>query len=155
MVRLFHRWLRTRVAGLPGKGLVRWNFVYLDDLVTGLVSLMNRPAGEDFILGGQNASLLQIAREVKSASETGFLIVGLSDRLFKASCHMEDWYSRLTGRSPLVLPETSDFLLQNWCFSSSKAKQSLNYQARSLREGLRATCEWMKKNYSKQRIGAR
>ena len=154
MVRLFRRWFSTRLATLPGRGLVEWNFVYLEDLVTGLMSLLNRPAGEDFILGGQDASLRQVAQEVKRASRRNFLVLGLPDWLFKASCYVEDWTSRLLGEAPLVLPNTGDFLLQNWRFSSSKAQELLSYQPRPLFEGLEATCEWMTEKYSKRKTGA-
>lgn len=143
MVRLFRRWFSTRIATLPAKGLVEWNFVYLEDLVTGLMSLLERPAGEDFILGGENASLRLVADQVRMVSGRSFFVVGLPNWAFRASCYLEDWSSRLFGKAPLVLPDTGDFLLQNWCFSSSKAQELLQYRPRSLFEGLEATCEWI------------
>jgi nucleoside-diphosphate-sugar epimerase len=143
MVRLFQRWFSTRIATLPARGLVEWNFVYLDDLVTGLMNLLERPAGEDFILGGEDASLRSVAEQVRKVGGKRFFVVGLPDWAFRASCHLEDWSSRLLGEAPLVLPDTADFLLENWCFSSSKAQELLKYRPRPLFEGLEATCEWM------------
>jgi dihydroflavonol-4-reductase len=154
MVRLFRRWFSTRLATLPGRGLVEWNFVYLEDLITGLTGLLNRPAGEDFILGGHNVSLRRIALEVRKASGRNFLVLGLPNWLFRASCYAEDWSSRLLGEAPLVLPNTGDFLLQKWCFSSSKAQELLSYQPRPLAKGLEATCQWMNEKYSKRKTGA-
>jgi nucleoside-diphosphate-sugar epimerase len=153
MVRLFQRWFNTRLAALPAKGQAVWNLVYVEDVAQGVSSLLGRPAGEDYILGGQNVSLRQVAEEVKRASGKRFWVVGLADWLFRASCYMEDWSSRLLGFAPLVLPETGDFLVQDWRFCSCKAKETLNYEPRSLRDGLEATCEWMSKRNSERKTG--
>jgi nucleoside-diphosphate-sugar epimerase len=44
-----------------------------------------------------------------------------------------------------VLPETGDFLLNNWQFSSSKAKSELGYEPHQLKEALELTYQWMKR----------
>ncbi len=144
MVRLFARWFKLRVAALPGKGEPKWNFVYVDDVVQGLMSVAESSPDHDYILGGENVSLIELARILNRVSDRGFYCFRLPDRLFRISCYGEDMTSRLFNFKPLVLPETSDFLLNNWQFSSLKARSELRYAPQPLEEGLSKTYRWMR-----------
>lgn len=143
MARLFRRWWRWRLAPLPGGGRPRWNFVYVDDVAGGLLACRKAPEGEDFILGGENCSLRELASKFREVSGRSMGVVGLSDPLFKSAAWLEDRASQWLGLTPLVVRETSEFFLHNWQFSSAKAQRQLDYRPRRLQEGLRATVLWM------------
>jgi farnesol dehydrogenase len=144
LARLFARWFRFGLATLPGRGFPIWNFVYVDDVVQGLLAVTDQSPGEDYILGGPNATLSELARLLNEISSKKLHILGLPNWLFRISCYGEDWASRMLRFKPLVLPETADFLINNWKFSSSKAKSELGYEPHELKTALELTYRWMK-----------
>jgi farnesol dehydrogenase len=144
MVRLFQRWRLTRLAPLPDYGKPRWNFVYVNDVVDGMMKCLLARAGEDFILGGSNSSLKELYAAFRLVSGVPMLAAGLPVWCFKASSYLEDWGSQLAGFPPLVLPSTADFFWANWQFSSEKARAQLGYSPCSMQEGLETTLKWMK-----------
>jgi farnesol dehydrogenase len=143
LIRLLQRWQQLHVAPLPNKGKPSWNFVFVDDVAKGILKVAGAGSGEDFILGGEDCSLLDLCHNYREAAGTKILPVGLSPSIFKASAYLEDLISRLGGFPPLVLPNTSDFFLQDWQFSSKKARSQLEYAPRSLVTGLKETHRWM------------
>jgi len=144
MVRLFARWFKLRIAALPGQGKPRWNFVFIDDLVQGLVAVGDSPPDSDYILGGSNVSLTDLANTLAQVSDRSFVSLGLSNWQFRISCYGEDLASRLLNFKPLVLPQTGDFLLNDWQFSSAKAESELGYEPSTLESALGRTYQWMK-----------
>jgi farnesol dehydrogenase len=144
MARLFQRWLKLRVAPLPMGGSPSWNFVFVEDVVDGLLRTLESAPGEDYILGGTDCTLRMLSRKLQEVSGRTVLALGLSKSLFKVSSYLEDWTSRLGRFPPLVLPSTADFFLNDWQFSSAKASRELGYSPRSLETGLKSTYEWMK-----------
>lgn len=143
MVRLFQRWKLLRLAPLPGGGLPRWNLVFVEDVADGLIRTLQAPAGEEFVLGENNCSLSELHATFQNVSGLRIAAIGLPDWFFKSSSYLEDRAARAFGFTPLVLPSTADFFLNNWEFSSQKARTQLGYVPRSLRTGLEATYRWM------------
>ncbi len=141
--RMFRRWHRLRMAALPGGGRPSWNFVHVDDVADGLVRTLSADPGEDFILGGEDITLKGLSRLFAQVSGRRIAALGLPDPVFKAGAWMEDLASRIAGFPPLVLPATADFFVNDWEFSSAKAKAELGYRPRSLESGLRETFRWM------------
>ena len=146
IVRLLVRWFRLGLAPLPGRGYPQWNFVYIEDVVEGLLSVADAFPEKDYILGGENLSLAELVDILNAVSVKHIWPLGLPNWLFRISCHGEDLFSRLFRFAPLVLPKTGEFLLKNWQFSSLKAKSELGYRPRPLEEALRQTYQWMRRN---------
>ncbi|HSR52685.1 MAG TPA: NAD-dependent epimerase/dehydratase family protein [Acidobacteriota bacterium] len=144
MARLLGRWASMRVAALQRGGRPVWNFVYVEDVARGLLSALEAPPGEDFILGGQDVSLNQLLGTFRQVSGRRILRLPLPDPVFRLGARLEDWTSRLVGFPPMVLPSTADFFLNDWQFSSEKAQSRLDYSPTPLAEGLQATWQWMR-----------
>lgn len=149
LTHLLRRWWKTRLAPLPAMGEPVWNFVYIDDVVDGLVLHLLKGAGEDFILGGENRNLKRLAEEFRQISDRRIAILPVPQSLFFLSSYLEDFQSRLRGTPPLVLPSTSRFFVCDWRLSSRKAATRLGYSPRSLRKGMKATWEWMSRELIK------
>lgn len=143
MTHLFQRWELLRLAPLPDGGRPQWNFVYVDDVADGLARILDTPPGGDFVLGGMNCSLSDLHAAFGKVSAHHIRRIGLPGWCFKASAYLEDWGSRIGGFTPLVLPATADFFLNDWRFSSEKARTQLSYSPRTLEEGLQLTYAWM------------
>ena len=144
MVHLFRRWLRFRLAPLPLGGKPVWNFVFVDDVVEGLLKVVDADPGEDFILGANNSSLLGLCQALGRLAGTNVKAIGLPAAIFKLSSYFEDYASRIGKFPPLVVPSTAGFFLNNWEFSSEKANRLLGYVPRELDEGLDYTIRWMR-----------
>src|SRR5690606_31279691 len=82
---LLRRWYCTRLAALPAMGRPVWNFVFIDDVVEGLVLHLSRGAGEDFVLGGDNRDLRELAETFRKVSGRRMLILPIPQTLFLLS----------------------------------------------------------------------
>lgn len=145
LIRLLRRWHKLRLAALPAGGRPVWNFVFVEDVVDGLLRCLRSRTGDDFILGGEDLSLRGLCELYRQVSGRRILALGLTSGLFKSGAYLEDVFSRIARFPPLVLPATADFFLQNWRFSSKKARSSLGYHPRPLPEAMESTFQWMKK----------
>lgn len=146
LTHLLRRWHGTHFAALPAMGEPVWNFIYIDDLVDGLLRHLLKGAGQDFVLGGENRSLRELAEVFRSVSDRRIVIIPMPSPLFYLSSYVEDLQSRMRGTPPLVLPSTSRFFVCDWKLSSRKAESLLKFSPRPLEEGMEATWEWMSRD---------
>lgn len=149
VVQLMRDFLARKVPGLLGGGSQVWSFSHVDDVARGhLRAFQAGPVGEDFVLGGDNRSLKEFF--VLAASLTGRkpphrkipIWAGMS--LGAA----EESLAWAFGRPPNVTRGMVGAMRHSWACDSSKAQRLLDYQWRSLEEGLRQTIDWMTENPS-------
>ncbi len=136
------RFLRGR---LPAVVDARLNFVYVDDVVHGHLSAMER--GEDggrYILGGENASLLEFLC-------LGAEIAGLHSKpravpatLVRASARVLDVVSRVSNRRPWVSVDEARTASHSFIFDTSRARKELGLEWAPLRSGLESTVNWLR-----------
>ena len=117
-----------------------------EDVVSGLCATWQKGnPGVNYILGGPDASLNGLWSTFQVVAGRKILRLPLPGTLFRLSAYAEDWMSTALGSPPLVTPTTSAFFLNDWTFSSNRASSQLEYTPRSLEEGLRNTCQWMRR----------
>jgi farnesol dehydrogenase len=138
-------YLSGRWRFIPGDGNGKMNYVYIDDVVEGIISALDKaPPGSQYILGGENASYDQFFDLVKKLS-------GLDRRLFHlpyALIRSIAWFGDLKaalGSRPFITSEWIKKLPFDWSKDISKATRDLDYHPRSLREGLKQTIMWLHK----------
>jgi nucleoside-diphosphate-sugar epimerase len=124
------------------------NLVFVEDVVRGMLAAEEHGAvGEEYLLGGEEVSQQELARQVLALSgkrrgrREGIALslpagparaaARLLDRLRGHDCHG-------AGAGYAAAVET---LLREWRFSSGKARRDLGYQPLSLTEGLVHTLE--------------
>lgn len=134
-----------RLPGYMGPGNEKFSFSHVDDVVEGHVSAMEkgRP-GERYLLTGENAStmhLFDMAAIITETRRPGFRIPLW---LLDAYAWLSVLFSRITGKLPLVSPPAVRILRHQWAYSCEKAKAELNYNPRSLKEGLEVMIPWLK-----------
>jgi farnesol dehydrogenase len=136
---------RKKFLGCPGKGENVGNFVYVEDVIDGLVSVIDRNdlKGEDFILGGVNIKFVEwlnlIAEIAGSKKPRHFpMSMGL---LYAKLCEIK---TKLTKKMPYTNCSTVKMIDCNWSYSSKKAIEKIGYHITPLREGLEQTIEWYK-----------
>lgn len=141
--RFMHDFLRGRPIVIPGDGSQRLNAVYLDDVVTGHLQAMavGQP-GQRYILGGENASVRQLAALVNQISGSSRRLVHVPFGLAKAAGLLDATRARLTGGTPLLTWDSVEIYRHSWAYRSDKAMRELGYRPRSLRAGIALTFAW-------------
>jgi NAD+-dependent farnesol dehydrogenase len=134
-----------RLPALVGKAERRWNYVFVDDVATGIVAtLEQRLAGKRYMLGGENVTQAELYRLV--AEVGGIRVPGLRMPDFIASASgaaMKGW-ARLTGGVPRLTPDLVEIYRHDWAYDSATAAGELDYRPRSLRAGLETTIRWLR-----------
>jgi farnesol dehydrogenase len=143
---------RKKFLGCPGKGENVGNFVYVEDVIDGLVSIIDRNdlKGEGFILGGINIKFTDwinlIAEIAGSKKPRHFpMSIGL---LYAKLC---EYKTKLTKKMPYTNCSTVKMIDCNWSYSSKKAIEKIGYHITPLREGLKQTIKWYKDYIEKEK----
>ncbi|HUS70837.1 MAG TPA: SDR family oxidoreductase [Anaerolineae bacterium] len=136
------RFLRGR---LPAVVDTRLNFVYVDDVVDGHLSAMERgEVGRRYILGGENASLaefLSLGAEIAGLYRRPRIVPAV---LVRASARVLDVVSCVSRRRPWVSVDEARTASHSFIFDTSKAQQELGLEWTPLRAGLERTVNWLR-----------
>jgi len=135
-----------RLPALLGRPERRWSYVFVDDVVVGVVATLERAApGARYVLGGENVTQEQFYRLV---GELGGLRVParhMPDGLAKlAGAAMKGW-ARLVGGTPRLTPDLVEIYRHDWAYDSSRAEREIGYRPRPLAEGLGEAIEWLRR----------
>ncbi|XAR61867.1 Farnesol dehydrogenase (NAD(+)) [Bertholletia excelsa] len=134
-----------RLPGYMGTGNDKFSFSHVDDVVEGHIGALNRGRlGERYLLTGENASFAQVfdyAAAVTGTERPWFKIPLLVIEVYG---WISVLFSRITGNLPLISPPTVSVLRHQWAYSCEKARTELEYNPRSLKEGLQELLTWLK-----------
>jgi nucleoside-diphosphate-sugar epimerase len=124
----------------PGKGESIACFSYIDDVVNGLISVIDREdlLGEHFILGGENIifrEYLDLIAEIARNKKAKKIPMKIA-MLYAWALEMK---ANLTKKMPYLTRPTLNAIKHHRCYSSSKAIEKLGYKITPLREGLEKT----------------
>lgn len=138
--------------GCPGKGKNIGSFVYVNDIVNGLVSVINRNnlKGEEFILGGINTVFSEWLDLIAEIAGTKKKIRHFPMRLALLYGWLYEIKTKITKKMPYINRPTIKMINYNWSYSSKKAIEKLDYKITPLREGLKQTINWYK-DYLKEK----
>ncbi len=136
--------LRTRADVVLGGGRCRRNLVFVSDVVDGILMAERSGAvGAGYILGGEDWSHRDLNRAALEAAGSSSLVrasVPLScTRLAARAADRVRGFPRASGYEQAV-----ETLARDWCFSSSRAVEALEYRWLPVREGVRRTVEFLK-----------
>ena len=118
----------------------------VDDLVQGHLQAMERgQPGERYILGGENVSLQEFFALVDAALGGRRRQFNLPRVLALGFAHIERLKAEWLGIHPKITPGWVETFLADWVYSSAKAQRELGYRITPLAEGLRLTCDWLRR----------
>lgn len=146
--KIIKKQLEGKIGLVPSNGKSIGNYVYVDDVVEGLVLAMKKgEKGERYILGGENIAFIDLMRLIASES-------GKKSRLVKIPVFVMlflSWilliFAEITGIKPMITPGLVKKFLPDWRVSSEKAKKELDYYPVNLEYGINKTIIWLKKEY--------
>ncbi|XP_059633052.1 uncharacterized protein LOC132275882 [Cornus florida] len=134
-----------RLPGYVGYGNDMFSFSHVDDVVEGHIAALNkgRP-GERYLLTGENASFMHVFDIAASITQTKRPWFNIPLLVIETYGWLSILFSRITGKLPLISPPTVYVLKHQWAYSCEKAKLELDYNPRSLKEGLAEVLPWLK-----------
>jgi nucleoside-diphosphate-sugar epimerase len=118
-------------------GKRRTSWVFLDDVVDGILRVMERaPAGRDYLLAGDVTTLRALADRVAALGGAQAPRLDLPVSLALAAARAAAPLYRLAGRRPPFTPAQLSSLTREWAFDDSRARTELGWTPRTLAEGL-------------------
>jgi nucleoside-diphosphate-sugar epimerase len=136
--------LKNRIAFMPADSSMIGNYVFVDDVVKAhFLALEKSPAGEKYIIGGENISYIKFFQTLRTLSKKNFLIVPVSKTVFKFGAKTFNGFNNLFGRK-YISSQLIDRIWQNRALSSEKATRQLGYTITPLEEGLIKTLTFLK-----------
>jgi farnesol dehydrogenase len=145
VVKMIADHLHGRLPGIVGPGDKLWSYAFVEDVAEGhRLALEKGRAGERYFLAGENVSMdglfARVAELTGVRAPRRHIPYGVARALGAA---MWAW-AELTGHPPQLTHQVVDVFREHWAYSPAKAQADLGYQARSLKEGLRATIDWLR-----------
>lgn len=144
MAALIRDYRRGTAPFLLNFGVNVGNYGYVDDVARGhLLALENGKIGERYILGGDNASLLELYRLIDKVDGKRHFKLPMYQFFPLLFANAQKFWAILTGAYPRITPGWVRTFCVDWKYSCEKAKTELGYSPIPLEEGLRRTCEWL------------
>jgi dihydroflavonol-4-reductase len=142
--RLFRRLVDKKLPGMVSGG---YDFVDVRDVADGIIrAALNGEAGEAYILSGGYYPICDIVNiAAKMAGRKQFKIT-VPRFLAKIAAPFVEWSSKVTGTPPIFTSYSLYTLNSFGKFSNEKARKALGYTTRPIRETVRDTLEFMRKN---------
>jgi farnesol dehydrogenase len=142
--RLIDMYDRGKLPFLLGGGRNVGNWVFVDDVVQGLILAMEKGrVGEKYILGGENLSLKDFLKLVDRVSGKWHFQITVRRPAAMTYAWLQKKRAERFGIYPQITPEWLGVFLTDWAYSSAKAERELGYQVTPLEAAVRSTYGWL------------
>ena len=113
------------------------SWVHVDDVADGMERALDKaPAGETYVLGGDNESIGGLLDRIAPLTGIKPPRVWVPDWAARASMPLSPLISRLLKQAPGAVRDGTQLLKGSIAFSSAKAERDFGYHFRSVEEGL-------------------
>lgn len=134
-----------RLPGYIGNGSDRESFCHVEDVVSGHIAAMHKGrVGERYLLTGENASFKHVFDMAALITKTKRPMFHIPLWVIEIYGWISVFFSRITGKLPLISYPTVRVLRHQWAYSCEKAKEELGYSPRSLNDGVTEILQWLK-----------
>lgn len=142
--RLMRLYLQGKWKIMPGNGQFLGNYVFIDDVVNGLIAAMERgKPGEKYLLGGENCTYSEFFRLLSNISGKDIRLFKFPMSLLKVLAIIEVLKAKTFNQQPLITPEWVEKYKYNWGVCSTKAINDLGYSYHTLAQGMKITIDWL------------
>ncbi len=136
--------LHGRMPAYVNTGL---NIVHVDDVARGhLLAFEQGNAGERYVLGGENMSLLQILEMIDEIADKKTRRIRLSHNMVLPVAWLMEKTATLTGIEPRATIDAVNMAKKQMFFSSEKAIRELDYRYRPAQDAIRDAILWFYEN---------
>lgn len=136
--------LMNRMPAYVNTGL---NIAHVDDIAHGhLLALLQGKFGQQYILGGDNLTLLQILQYIDEISGASHNRINIPTNIMLPLAWCMEKIAVFTRCEPRATVDSIHMAKKLMFFSSSKAERELGYRHRPAIEALRDAVKWFKDN---------
>ena len=144
VTRLIDLYSRGRFRTRIQDGNARANYVYVRDVVDGLIAAAHRGVdGSAYVLGGANRTMPEFLSDIAAVTGRRHAVGSIPPILVKVVALGNEAAAHL-GVEPLITREWADLLRVDWPVSSEPACREIGYAPRPVVEGLRRTLTWLR-----------
>lgn len=144
VTRLVKSYMGRKKIFIPGSGESIGNYVYIDDVVNGLLLACEKAKpGERYILGGENASFNELFDHIGKISSKKFKRLRVPTKLIHFFAYVFLGLGKLKIIKPPITPSWTKRYFYHWNISCEKARNDLGYDPVSLETGLKRTIKWL------------
>ncbi len=148
---LIQKYINGKWHFLPGNGKNIGNYVFIEDVINGHISAMEKEvSGEKFILGGDNISYYDFFNTIAAISGKKQWLIPLPVVLMMIASGFMWLMAAIFKIKPLITPGWVRKYLHHWNLSSQKAMSMLDYQITPLKKGLSETIKWLRNENEKR-----
>jgi nucleoside-diphosphate-sugar epimerase len=142
--RVLKMYLNGKWKVKPSNGQNIGNYVYIDDVINGLIYAMEKAKpGERYLLGGIDISYQGFFDLVNQLTGTERTLRRTPLAIMLLAAHIQLFLAEKFGRKPLVIPSFVRKYNKDWLVTSEKAENELGYTITPLENGLKATLQWL------------
>jgi farnesol dehydrogenase len=142
LTQILQKAVRQRRCFVPGKGHNVGNYVFVDDVVKGLILVMDKAfAGEEFIIGGANLTYVQLIQHLERATHRSISIWRIPKPVLKMVAYLELLRSILFRTRPGITVQAVDKYAADWPVSIAKAQRELGYEPLEIKSALESTLD--------------
>lgn len=139
--------LDTLLGRMPAYVDTGLNVVHADDVARGhLLAFEKGKAGERYVLGGENMSLLQILEMIDLITGKKSKRIRLPHNVLLPAAWLMEKAATLTGKEPRATIDSVRMAKKQMFFSSAKAIRELDYRYRPAREAIKDAILWFCEN---------
>ncbi len=142
--KLIEFYIKGKWRLMLGKGHSVGNFTYVKDVVEGHIKAMHYgKAGEQYILGGENLSLMGYFQKIAEQSGKNYKMYKIPMTLALLFGKLQKLKADILKKPPLITPEWVRKYYYNWAYSSEKAKKAIGYEITPADQAIKETIDWI------------
>lgn len=135
--------LDTLLGRMPAYVATGLNVVHVDDVAKGHLAAFDKgQAGERYVLGGENMSLLQILETIDRLTDKTTRRICLAHNVVLPMAWLMERWAALTGTEPRATMDGVRMAKRQMFYSSAKAERELNYQHRPAEDAINDAIAW-------------
>lgn len=147
VTKIVELYLKRKWHVIPGNGEDVGSYCHVDDVVDGHINAMLKGGkGERYIFGGENASFNELISLIRKHSGVNKKLYNLPFPMMSFVSHVMKTWSIISGTPPMITPDWVKRYDYHWKLDSSKAVREINYNIRTLDEGIQQTVAWIRQN---------
>lgn len=142
--RLMRLYLNGNWRIMPGKGQCLGNYVFIDDVINGLILAMERgKPGDKYLIGGEDCTYSDFFKHLSIISGKKIRLYNFPMPFLKILSIIEVFKAKSFNKQPLITPEWVEKYNYDWGACSLKAIDELGYSYHTLDQGMKITIDWL------------
>lgn len=143
--RMMQKYILGKWRVIPGSGNNIGNYVFVEDVVTGHISAMEKgKPGERYVLGGENITYNILFSKIAEITGKKYFMIHFPLALIIMVSGIMLFIAKVLGKPPLLVPGVVRKLKLSTQVSSAKAERELGYKPVDFRTGAQVTINWLK-----------